>query len=1182
MQLVPFIAFFVSGASSLIFQLIWSRLLHHVFGSSSVAISSVVSVFMGGLGLGAWLFGRIADRVRRPLLLYAWAELGVGLFALCVPLLVSPEGFLAHVNALLHRRFESGSTGLMLARFLCIAPVLIVPTTLMGSTLPLLSRHFVGASERAATVSRRVGALYAVNTLGAVTGVFLAGFVLMPNLGVAAANRVAVLMNFALAASIFVLRRQLGEGRARPVDTDTDADADSNSDAEGPFPARVRIAAGVAFAASGFCSLLYEVVWSRALVNTIGGSVYAFALILMTFLTGIAGGSAVAARCLGHGAARRSGALAFACALSVAGALPWGLQLGFLAWAAVGALGAGLSAAVAARASRRERERALLAGEAEVELATPAPSSPVADVALVLPALLPALGALVYFQSRLAGLVASAVALGALLIAALVLLGRRLVVLLAAVQLFIALATWVSDLWADQISLAFAAMVVPFYRVLGEHVDRVMAMMFTTAALCVLPSALGMGAMFPLTMRVFSAGGARVGRDVAVVYTGNTLGSIAGAWLPGFVLMATFGMQATLHVGIAINALLAVCIVLSIPRPGARAAIQRGAFAAIVLALVGMLALATVRPSTLHWNLTKMTLGVFRISLAKDVLDQETWGEPDLVYYRDGLSTTVSVERWGRHYSLKNNGKVEASNGDDMPTQIMVSALPLLLHQKGARGLDAAIIGLGSGVTVGAAMQFPLRSLEVIELERAVAEGSRFFAHANHLEYPLREFPYVQMPRLRLINDDGRNYLASTDARYDVIIGEPSNPWLTGVSDLFTADHFRIAKRKLRPGGVYCEWVQLYEMSPENVKIIYRTFASQFRYVVVFSAEDLSSDTVLVGSDSPLPLDLAHLRAGFAAPGVAAELERAYVHSPFDVLARVLLSSRAEVMRYTQIEERRGPNGFDAVPASTNAGPCAAPQCRRTPSPINTDDNARIEFAAPRDLIGFERYKGYLQTIYADTWPYGSLSGLLTGLRTAPAQRADDHAELALALLAHGRRREASRMLEAGTALATTDRLRFARAMYEALGTGPDIDPRLRAPTPDPAIGEANRRLLDGYAEVRDALAHGDTKRAKTAMEGIPSSLVRHAGPEMQYLRAYALYRAGDFDLAIGDLEGLARSEPGFVSDRPELYFFLARSHEALQHFDKAVRSARVYVNAQMRVEAEERARLQASDSALQ
>ena len=461
----------------------------------------------------------------------------------------------------------------------------------------------------------------------------------------------------------------------------------------------------------------------------------------------------------------------------------------------------------------------------------------------LLPPLLASLGSALIFRSRLDALVCAAVMMVGVFVALLLLLRRSLLLLLALVQAFIALATFVSDVCADKISLAFAAMVVPFYYGLGEHVDRVMLMMFATTALCVLPSALGMGAMFPLTMRVWSAGGTRVGREVATVYTGNTLGSIAGAWLPGFLLMPSFGMQATLHAGIAVNLLLALYVWFAggALAPGARAV--RAAAVPLTAAILAMLYLASAQSSPLSWNLTKMTLGVFRISLAKDMLDGETWGEPDLVYYRDGLSTTVSVERWGRHYSIKNNGKVEASNGDDMPTQIMVAALPLLFHRRGPAGLDAAIIGLGSGVTVGSALQFPLRALDAFELERSVMEASRFFADVNHLQYRA-QFPFVYDPRLKLINDDGRNYLASTDKRYDVIIGEPSNPWLTGVSDLFTADHFRIAKQKLRPDGIYCEWVQLYELSPENVKIIYRTLASQFRHVIVFSAEDLSSDTI--------------------------------------------------------------------------------------------------------------------------------------------------------------------------------------------------------------------------------------------------------------------------------------------------------------------------------------------------
>jgi len=532
----------------------------------------------------------------------------------------------------------------------------------------------------------------------------------------------------------------------------------------------------------------------------------------------------------------------------------------------------------------------------------------------------------------------------------------------------------------------------------------------------------------------------------------------------------------------------------------------------------------------------------------------------------------VSVERWGRHYSLKNNGKVEASNGDDMPTQIMVAALPLLLHGKGARDLDVAVIGLGSGVTVGAALQFPLRSLEVMELERSVAEASRFFAGVNHLAYALPHYPYVRMPRLTLINDDGRNYLASTHRRYDAIIGEPSNPWLTGVADLFTADHFRIAKRKLKPGGVYCEWVQLYEMSPENVKIIYRTFASQFRHVVVFSAEDLSSDTVLVGSDAPLPLDLEHLRRGFAEPGVAAELERAYVHSPSDLLARVLLADRSEVMRYTQIEQRLENGRWRALPASTNDGPCAPPSCRRDPAPLNTDDNALIEFAAPRDLIGFERYKGYLQTIYADSWPYGRLVERVQGLGTGETA-SERHAELAMALLAHGRKREAAAALARAADLPATAGLDLARGVYEHLAdTAAEPDLRLTPPREDPAISaRANQRLLQAYTEITDRLARGQPQRARAALEALPSSLVRHAGPQMRYLRAYVLQRCAAHDLAVGELEALARTEPAFVLDRPELYFFLGRSHDALFHFDKAVRAIRAYVETAQRARARSR-----------
>ena len=261
--------------------------------------------------------------------------------------------------------------------------------------------------------------------------------------------------------------------------------------------------------------------------------------------------------------------------------------------------------------------------------------------------------------------------------------------LLALVQLFIALQHVHERRCAPTSSRStFAAMVAPLYHELAEHVDRVKAIMFVTAALCVLPSALGMGAMFPATLRVWSAGGgARRPRRRRPCTQATRSARSSGAWLPGFVLMPALGMQTTLHVGIAVNLLIgaACCAWLGTSFAARGSRERRGAAlpAAAVPWLIALLVLRQRAPSAAaRLELYQDDAGAFRISLARDVLDRETWGEPDLVYYRDGLSTTVTVERWGRHYSLKNNGKVDASNGDDMPTQIMVAALPLLLHAR--------------------------------------------------------------------------------------------------------------------------------------------------------------------------------------------------------------------------------------------------------------------------------------------------------------------------------------------------------------------------------------------------------------------------------------------------------------------------------------------------------------------
>jgi spermidine synthase len=744
----------------------------------------------------------------------------------------------------------------------------------------------------------------------------------------------------------------------------------------------------------------------------------------------------------------------------------------------------------------------------------------------------------------------------------------------AATQLFVAVATLVSCVFQDEIPYTFARL-VSSVEDLPNQVGRVRFFMFFAASLCTLPATLGMGAMFPISLALYRSEARDVGEDVGRVYAANTLGSILGAWLPGFALLPLFGMQRTLDAGITLNAAVAL-LMLACARRVSHAGSTTGAQprpwtgrarAELALWPLGAgfaLFMVTVLASSdppLRWNLSHMTLGAFRVSLAKNVLDVDSWGKPDMIYYRDGISTTVSVERWGRHLSLKNNGKVDASNGDDMPTQIMVAAYPLLLHARGARDLDVAIVGFGSGVTVGAALQFPVRHVEAMELERAVVEAAvDFFADVSHLPRRRRDFPYVKEPRLTLHNDDGRNFLASTRARYDVIISEPSNPWITGVSDLFTVEHFRVTKQRLKPGGVYCQWVQLYEMSPENIKTIYRTFASQFRYVLAFAAEELSSDTILVGSDSPLPLDLRHVERALGDARVSTELERAYIHSAHDVWSRILFASREQVLQFSQLERRREGGRFTDKLRATGAEPCPPASCERTPAPLNTDDNMLIELRAPADLIGFARYEGYLSLFYGPDWPYGGLDGRLAGVDTEL-----DRARLALSLLAHGRKRNA-RPFVAGLTASTRpevqlasqtaglllDQLPAPEAALEPPSPSLFLEPRVRA-----AFDQAARRAAEQYAR-------GEYKAGLASMNGIPELLRRLSGPGFRFLHGLLLYRGADGDRdtlkrAVAELEDLIRKDELYARAHPELYYFLAKAQDAAASFDKAVRNMRVF-----------------------
>jgi len=280
--------FFLSGACGLVYEVVWMRMLTLVFGATAFATSTILASFFTGLALGGIYFGRLVDRGRRPLLVYALLEGGIGLFAFLMPML------LAAVTALyvgVARHFEVGFYGISLIRFALSFLVLLAPATLMGGTLPVIVKFFAREGRR---LGWHVGRLYAVNTFGAVAGTLSAGFFLILILGVREAAYLAGLVNLVIAGTAFALHRRL----LRRVPGEGDAGETEEAPAvapESPFSPGVARLALLAIGLSGFCALAYEVFWTRALVFFLDNSTHAFTTILTSFLLGIAlGGIAIA------------------------------------------------------------------------------------------------------------------------------------------------------------------------------------------------------------------------------------------------------------------------------------------------------------------------------------------------------------------------------------------------------------------------------------------------------------------------------------------------------------------------------------------------------------------------------------------------------------------------------------------------------------------------------------------------------------------------------------------------------------------------------------------------------------------------------------------------------------------------------------------------------------------------
>lgn len=423
------------------------------------------------------------------------------------------------------------------------------------------------------------------------------------------------------------------------------------------------------------------------------------------------------------------------------------------------------------------------------------------------------------------------------------------------------------------------------------------------AALLLFAPCLCLGALFPAAVRALGevGPGGRADRSIARLYLCNTAGSIAGTLLGGFVLLPEFGTWASLRTaGIASAAIGVTFHLLRTTSPRAR---LMGAISTIVAAaLLGIFAPA--------WDVVAYNRGLYRGAFGSSGAGSEHADPGELLYFREGLTTPVAVFRTFGGASLYVSGKPDASTGlTDAQTQLLLGHLPVLFCPEPRK---VAVIGYGSGMTVGAVLAHPeVRSVDVLEIERAVLDASPYFECINGNPF--------DDPRSHVIVEDGRTWLGYTKERYDVISSEPSNPWIAGVANLFTVDFYRTVRARLAPRGVFAQWIQNYSISPEVFESMLGALHEVFPHLLVFQPN--LGDFLILASADPIAVPWPEFARRCAEPTVAASLRRVEIDDPLELAF------------------------FLSAPEELAAAIAARARIR------NTDDNAWLEHRMPREMI---------------------------------------------------------------------------------------------------------------------------------------------------------------------------------------------------------------------------------------
>lgn len=435
-----------------------------------------------------------------------------------------------------------------------------------------------------------------------------------------------------------------------------------------------------------------------------------------------------------------------------------------------------------------------------------------------------------------------------------------------------------------------------------------------------MPPTLFLGATFPLVAKIYSRSLKRIGRSIGIAYTVNTIGAVLGSICAGLILIPLVGKESGLKIVVIVQLVFAIAVGIATLLQQRGSLLKWGGLAA---AAVAGIYLCAVYPA---WNRHLLAKGKYHrfeeISFAEDILSGTGWAQSlfngaqilaplergKLLYYGDGIGGFTTVLEYPvpfgmAEYSMANSGKMDASSRGDMNTQTALAHFPMLFADNPQQVM---VLGLASGITAGETLHYPIKQLDVVDINDRVEAACRFFDPWNN--------KVLDDPRTNLIFQDGRAHLALTEKQYDVIISEPSNPWMAGMATLFTKDFFQVAKERLTQNGIYVQWFHCYQMDWSTFSLIGRTFANVFpqSLLVSTSPEGLGRDYLLVGLNSESGLNWDNARSAVKYLQRSANISMA---SP-ELYARQIVSENL-----TELFGR---------------------------GPINSDDQPLLEYTAPK------------------------------------------------------------------------------------------------------------------------------------------------------------------------------------------------------------------------------------------